>query len=252
MKPPCMSALEQNALSLRTATLQTVSDWLGDKTTSSLSNPMLWPLFLGIRQRACLPRPNVSQLTVILTALDRLKQGGAFAFECTLDDRMLEIRSNGPGLLGHWAGKETFEALGLPTLLSRRPARRGWVGRIEELAIITHDRPGQLVNTLNCWARSLATHHRRYVSVVVYDDSEGTAATKVEAAVKDLRQSGFRTRYMGVETKRSVVETLSRRAADRVSRGDFLDSADTCHDLNGHSDSTLLARVLGDTDQNGV
>ncbi len=93
---------------------------------------------------------------------------------------------------------------------------RQWPGRIEQVAVITRNRPATLAATLDSYADNLRRYRREYAEIVVYDESGTAARRQVRDAVEAQRAAGTLVRYVGPEEKDGLRRELEPVLATAV------------------------------------
>jgi hypothetical protein len=115
-----------------------------------------------------------------------------------------------------------------------------WPGRIEDVAIITRDRPDRLEATLRAHCENLARYHRDHVRITIWDDSTGEAAAANRKVVTELSQKfGRDIQLVGPEDKQRMRSALEKGLQQRMNRPK-------------EEVSQVLDRILGAFDDSGA
>lgn len=183
-------------------------------------------LLAGTRAEAVVRVPHARAAADLFVLLDQLAlYGGRRLFVAPLGDWTYRLIDAAP-VAG--AAPVASERPGLTDQVAagRRVAYRPWSGRIDRVAVITHDRPETLAGCLAALRDNLHRFGRGHVDVVVYDDSGPARRPHVRSTV-DGAAVGLRIRYVGPEEKHAM-----RAAFER--------------DLpSGYADRQVLDRLLG-------
>ncbi|MEJ3750352.1 hypothetical protein WEI85_44735 [Actinomycetes bacterium KLBMP 9797] len=184
-------------------------------------------LLAGTRAEAAVRLPHAGAAADLFVLLDQLAlYGGRQLFVTPLGDWTYQLTDAAP-VAGAAPGVTDQVAAG------PRMGYRPWPGRIDRVAIITHDRPETLAGCLAAIRDNLHRFGRGHVDVVVYDDSGPARRSRVRSIV-DGTAAGRRIRYVGPEEKRAM-----RAAFER--------------DLpTGWTDRPVLDRLLGAWRANGT
>lgn len=193
-------------------------------------------LLAGVRHSAVIRAPHVRAAADLFVLLD---QGRLYA------GRELSVVP-----LGSWTYRLTDVAGATGDAAARVAARdltdqvtrgrpvgyQAWPGRIDRIAVITHNRPDTLARALDAFLSNLRRFGRGYVEVVVYDDSAPTVRRQVRSVVAAAGAGGARVRYVGPEEKHALRAAFENGLPGQV----------------GAEDRQVLDRLLGVLDPDGT
>ncbi|MDG4786774.1 hypothetical protein O7626_12665 [Micromonospora sp. WMMD1102] len=171
-------------------------------------------LLAGARAEAVIRVPDAHLAADLLVLLDQLALYGG---------RRLSLWPE-----GGWAYRvvdASTAAPALPRTLLRQLAEQAvperaavpyqpWSGRIDRIAVITHDRPETLADCLAALHANLRHFGRRHVEVVVYDDSGPVRRPRVRSVVGDAASAGLPVRYVGPAEKDALRSVFERSLPD--------------------------------------
>ncbi|MFY1691982.1 hypothetical protein [Plantactinospora sp. WMMB782] len=176
-------------------------------------------LLAGTRSEAVVRVPDAHLAADLLVLLDQLAlyggrrlsvwPEGGFAY------RVVDASTAAPALprtlLRQLAGQAMPERAAVPY--------QPWPGRIDRIAVITHERPETLADCLAALHANLRRFGRRHVEVVVYDDSGPVRRPRVRSVVDDAASAGLPVRYVGPAEKDALRAAFERSLpAGRVDR----------------------------------
>ncbi|AVT35697.1 hypothetical protein [Plantactinospora sp. BB1] len=166
-------------------------------------------LLAGARGEAMVRVPDARVAAELFVLLDQLAlYGGRQLFVTPRGGR--EYRLSDASTVTPALPRSLVHDLADRVVAGRAVPYQAWPGRIDRIAVITHDRPDTLAGCLAALHDNLRRFGRQHVEVVVYDDSGPVHRPRVRSVVHEAGSAGLRIRYVGPAEKHAVRAAFER------------------------------------------